>query len=526
MEVAQPTSLPPSVLVVEPSGVGTITIDLEEGLLGSECARVCTSDEAERVLASSQDIDLVVIDLQFAGINRLEIIQRLHKTSPELPIVVLSDRQDPDLEPAVLEAGAEDLLWKGRRVEIELAKTVRRARSTRRRAQRLGAVSDELTGLANRGRILTRLAAVLERDMQAAMLFVDLDGFKAINDLFGHDTGDRVLVAAAKMLESYVRRTETVARWGGDEFVVLLEGKGAHIGAERVAKQILEGVTSLATEMNVRLGASVGMAISLAGETGEDLVQRADEAMYRAKRRGGQRVVRADGDRTDESLRFRMRDAHAGTAVCEVFTSGQESTQDIEALIGRSGIGDEDCGLIDALIALADGTVAADAVLALRLSGVPQNPDDVAETMEQLIINRQIDVSRFEVVVDASLTAMEPERSAVLFEHLKSLGIATVLRAFGGAAAVLEVATAYNWSAVELDVGVVRDLAAGGPRAVVVQGLVQIARALNLEVRAIGVTSARDAVALRGVGISQILGQPRTGARPAHELRVRYAQAS
>ncbi len=366
---------------------------------------------------------------------------------------------------------------------------------------------------------------MLERDTQAALLFIDLDGFKPINDSFGHETGDRVLVAVARLLESCVRRTETVARWGGDEFVILLEGDGAPIGAERVARQVVDGIAALATELNVKLGASIGTAVSFAGESSDELVQRADEAMYRAKRRGGHRVVQADADRTDDSLRFRMRDAHAGPAVCEVFTSGQESTQDLEALIGRGGIGAEDCGLLDALTALAEDTVAEDGVLALRLCGLPQDPDEVADAMGQLISDRKLDVSRFEVVVDASLIVTEPERGSALLEHLQRLGIATVLRAFGGAATVLEVATAYNWSAVELDVGVVRDLSAGGPRAVVVQGLVQIARALGLEVRATGVTSATDANALKAVGIAQILGPPRAGARPAHELRPRYAQA-
>jgi diguanylate cyclase (GGDEF)-like protein/PAS domain S-box-containing protein len=165
------------------------------------------------------------------------------------------------------------------------------------------AVHDPLTGLANRALLLDRLDHALARaDRRAgtlAVLYVDLDGFKAVNDAWGHAVGDEVLQTVAERLTGAIRPEDTVARFGGDEFVVLCEDLTEPFDAIRVARRILE---ELCRPIGHRTGtcclsASIGFALAEGPTTGTALIEAADHAMYRAKQRGGAAVELAGGIR-------------------------------------------------------------------------------------------------------------------------------------------------------------------------------------------------------------------------------------
>lgn len=152
---------------------------------------------------------------------------------------------------------------------------------------------DTLTGLPNRvlfdDRLVTAMAAARREGTRASVLFVDLDGFKQINDGFGHDAGDKLLKETAKRLSSCVREVDTVARLGGDEFVIVLGNINNPAVSIAIAKMV---GTSLHRPFKlggneVRIGASIGIAhYPDDGETYESLVRAADSAMYRAKKSG------------------------------------------------------------------------------------------------------------------------------------------------------------------------------------------------------------------------------------------------
>jgi diguanylate cyclase (GGDEF)-like protein len=155
------------------------------------------------------------------------------------------------------------------------------------------AYHDPLTGLANRALFRARLTAAVERnrrdDRPVALLFVDLDDFKVVNDSLGHAAGDRVLQAVGERLRSCVRSVDTVARLGGDEFAVLLEGEVDH--PDRVGQRILAALRRPfdVDGRAVSVGASLGAAIPDGSEpalTPDALLRRADAAMYMGKRRG------------------------------------------------------------------------------------------------------------------------------------------------------------------------------------------------------------------------------------------------
>jgi diguanylate cyclase (GGDEF)-like protein/PAS domain S-box-containing protein len=154
------------------------------------------------------------------------------------------------------------------------------------------ALHDSLTGLPNRTLFGDRMQiahARVRRGGSLALLFCDLDGFKAINDRYGHDTGDQVLAEAAGRLSSVIRPSDTIARVGGDEFAVLCEGideRGAAVVAERLAHALVKPISTGRAE--VGLTASVGIVMSDdASESTQDLMIAADRAMYSAKRAGG-----------------------------------------------------------------------------------------------------------------------------------------------------------------------------------------------------------------------------------------------
>jgi diguanylate cyclase (GGDEF)-like protein/PAS domain S-box-containing protein len=150
---------------------------------------------------------------------------------------------------------------------------------------------DALTGLPNRGLLLDRLEQALARarrqQQRLGVLFLDLDGFKRINDVHGHAVGDQLLVAAAERLRTAIRAADTVARIGGDEFVVLLEALTDADDAERIAAQLQERLAQPWEVPGLRLhaGASIGVALYPEhGDSASALLRVADETMYRSKR--------------------------------------------------------------------------------------------------------------------------------------------------------------------------------------------------------------------------------------------------
>jgi diguanylate cyclase (GGDEF)-like protein/PAS domain S-box-containing protein len=187
------------------------------------------------------------------------------------------------------------------------------------------ALHDPLTGLPNRTVFLDRCEQALHTAARfeelAVVLFVDLDRFKVINDSLGHDAGDRLLVAVAKRLRLAVRPTDTIARFGGDEFTILCERLQTPDDARILAERVLD---LFATPFRVGgrevFGtASVGIALGCAPQRAEELVQDADAAMYRAKAQGGNRF-----DFFDEALRRESQQRLADYAALRRAVEGHE----------------------------------------------------------------------------------------------------------------------------------------------------------------------------------------------------------
>ncbi|MFB6264418.1 MAG: diguanylate cyclase domain-containing protein [Bradymonadaceae bacterium] len=200
----------------------------------------------------------------------------------------------------VLEALSESAL-----TELELRAEIARREKIEERLRR-AAILDPLTGLANRRLLWNRLGHAIDRAERTgavlAVLYIDLDNFKSINDSYGHSTGDELLTRIAERLQSTVRDQDTVSRLGGDEFVILLEGVGSTDEVEDAVERVHDNFVEPfeLTDGRVRCEASIGWILSRpAGERDgipsidepDELVEHADRAMYEAKRRGVAHLV-------------------------------------------------------------------------------------------------------------------------------------------------------------------------------------------------------------------------------------------
>jgi two-component system, cell cycle response regulator len=269
---------------------------LGQGSLGRfTVSRAATFAEAKQRLSSAR-YDAVLLDLILPDVEGLEAVKAVLAIAPDVPLVVLSGLDDERLALEAVLNGAQDYLIKGQGDAALLRRAIRHAIERKRVERELSQLAkfDPLTGLPNRLLFRDRLAQAVQRidrrDQVVALIFIDLDGFKAVNDRYGHATGDRLLKAVAGRLCRLVRRTDTVARLGGDEFTIILEGLRHADDAARVAEQVLRSLRQ-SFELGglvIELGASLGVAIaSHATEVPDMLTHRADVAMYRAKARGG-----------------------------------------------------------------------------------------------------------------------------------------------------------------------------------------------------------------------------------------------
>ncbi len=255
-------------------------------------------------LHRENDFDLILLDMHMPGMHGLEVMRQLHDIEKDAYLPVLAITGDQRYKISALEAGARDFITK----PFELAELDMRMRNTievrllykamteQSRLQEERALHDSLTGLPNRRLLADRIDIAMQharRHQQLmAVMYIDLDGFKQINDLHGHACGDDLLKEIANRLRDVMRKEDTVARIGGDEFVMVLSEIASADDVLRPASKILQ---ALGTPLNIS-----GVSMAVTGSIGvafyptdakdtEALIARADEALYSAKHAGKNR---------------------------------------------------------------------------------------------------------------------------------------------------------------------------------------------------------------------------------------------
>lgn len=273
--------------------------------------RVLVEHDLDKALLTARGpVDLLIVNASSRGFDGLRFAAQVRSDehSRNLPILAVIDPADRARLVKALDLGVNDILPRpidAQELAARVRTQIRQKRYTDFLRDKLDyslemAVTDQLTGLHNRRYMTGQLDALVERARHggepAAVLILDIDHFKAINDTFGHDAGDEVLSEFAVRLATNVRAVDLPCRYGGEEFVIVMPDtrvEDAHRIAERIRQQVagapfrvLDGKEQLSVTISIGVAASKGAA-----DTPEALLKRADEALYDAKQGGRNRVI-------------------------------------------------------------------------------------------------------------------------------------------------------------------------------------------------------------------------------------------
>jgi two-component system, cell cycle response regulator len=252
--------------------------------------------------------DLILLDLQMPGLNGFQVMKGLKEIEQGGYLPVLALTAQPSFKIAALEAGARDFISKPfdlmevhKRIHnmLEVRLLYKELAQYSKQQQEL-ALHDPLTGLPNRRLLEDRIATVLQhavrQNSKAAVMYLDLDGFKGINDTYGHAYGDEMLKMVARRLSGCSRKEDTVARVGGDEFVIVMGNIATLHDAQEPASKLIEAVSEpyLINGVSLKLSTSIGISLFPDdADTVETLIAVADLALYQAKRAGKNRCCAA-----------------------------------------------------------------------------------------------------------------------------------------------------------------------------------------------------------------------------------------
>ena len=406
------------------------------------------------------------------------------------------------------------------------------------RKARLASRHDALSGLPNRAFLLDELGARLAQAKPAelALIFIDLDGFKAINDAYDHETGDKLIRAVAAGLQSVVAGDGLIARLGGDEFAVLVTGESAAKRGEQIARRVLAFVKE-PFDIDGRI-ASIGASIGIAELGSEpldpsELMRRADIAMYDAKDNGRNRWRRFDATldlkRIEDltianELRAFIARGEFDVAYQPMVDSRDRSIVGVEALARwpKSSPRElppdrfipvaEEHGLIDSLSALILGIACRDMVqwhdlkLAVNISPVQiANPQLVPDII-RIAGEAGLPLHRLEVEFTESVLIRNPARAKQVIRELQGLGVTVALDDFGTGYASVGYLREYGFNKIKLDRSLTHSISTDIAAQQVVQGTILIAKGLSANIIAEGVETEEEAQLMRLSGCNQLQG--------------------
>ena len=421
-------------------------------------------------------------------------------------------------------------------------------RKTFEQRLRYDALHDSVTGLFNRTALTERLKYSIDRsrrhkDFLFAVLYLDLDRFKDINDSLGHAMGDQLLMATARMLEAILRPTDTVARLGGDEFVILLDDINDVRDATRVAERIHSGLrsTSLLSGHELFISASIGIVLSTSGYASpEDILRDADIAMYRAKSQGKDRFEIFDTLMRDRimqrlALENEMRLALERDELCvhyqPILLVQDQQLLGFEALVrwqnparGFMMPGDfigvaEDTGLIINL----DRWVLREGIrqmqewdqtfpglpalkLSVNISGKQVAQADLVEEVKLIIEETGFDAQRLNLEITESAVMDNYINTVEILAKLQTLGIQIQVDDFGMGYSSLSYLSRFPLNALKIDRSFVNALEKDDAHVKIVQAIVTMTHGLGMEVIAEGVESEIQLDQLTALGCESVQG--------------------
>jgi diguanylate cyclase (GGDEF)-like protein len=491
--------------------------------------------------------------VELDGVGRCRILGVRFQDAPDVQVVLARVGDDEFSEDEIM-------LLRGLVRSLELSARIGRAlqveRSLREASERQAAEAllDPLTSLPNRALFLDRLDVAVKRARRSggtvAVLYMDMDGFKDVNDSLGHAAGDELLIAVSARVRDAVRAPDTVARLGGDELGILVESTGGDESisavAERVARSLASPVHLQGRTMQP--SASIGIATSIDGavEPG-DLLRNADLAMYEAKRRLPGSCAQFVPDMhsalverlaIEEGLRAALERGELALEYQPVVELDTGAVCGLEALLrwdhptrGRLAPGEfmvaaEDSGLIVPIGEWVVGTAcrqlrdwrdgyegASDLNVAVNVSARQLDDDRIVEVVERALLDTGLPARR--LVLELTETALLSDRSADVLarlDRLRALGVTLALDDFGTGHSSLTHLMRVPASILKIDRSFVAQSDADGNATPITRSIVALAHDLGLDAVAEGIETEAHVQAVRSAGCR--FGQGYHFARP------------
>lgn len=402
------------------------------------------------------------------------------------------------------------------------------------------ALRDRLSGLSNRDGLGLAVDRFVEEARQTKrnvlLLYLDLDGFKEVNDSYGHGTGDQLIRAVAAGLDVLIPEDAVLARIGGDEFAIAFLSDAENAAALQLAEQILDFLAE-PLEVGRRIvvvGASIGIAMSSLGSIArEELVRRADLAMYKAKEAGRARMTlydpamdtdRAQRNALELDLRMAIESGDLTLAYQPLVDAATHEMNGVEALVrwNRPGHGPvspevfipiaETSGLIESLglFVLRKACETAKQWPELKISvnvspGQFRNPA-FTDYVRYVLKQTDIEASRVTLEITEGYMIQNPQRTRQSIERLKSLGVKVALDDFGSGFSSIGYLRQFGFDRIKIDRSLVTDITGDSRQREMLQATVALARALDIPVTAEGIETEEQAVALRLFGCDSLQG--------------------
>jgi diguanylate cyclase (GGDEF)-like protein len=525
----------------------------EQGSHNTQLTHVKCMSEAETHLAEHA-VDIILLDLGLSDAHGSGAVQRAHAAAPDVPLVVLTGLDDESLAVQALQQGAQDYLIRGQietrgllralRYAIE-RKTMERIAMATARQMAHAAEHDFLTGLPNRMLLNDRVGQAIvlaTRHMnKIAVLFLDLDGFKYINDSLGHPIGDKLLQSVAKRLADCIRGSDSVSRQGGDEFVVLLLDIEQAEDAAVTARRMLQAVAQPHSidQHDLHVTASIGVSVYPDdGLDAEALIKNADTAMYQAKENGrrsfqffkpAMNVRAVERQFIEEGLRRALERQELALHYQPKVNLVTGAITGAEALLrwthpARGSIAPaqfipvaEDSGLILPIgawvlrEACAQARAWMDAGLpvtsmAVNVSAMQFRDKNFLDGLFAILAETGFDPRSLELELTESVLMKHAEFTATILQILRKRGVRVAVDDFGTGYSSLSYLQKFPVDAVKIDQSFVRQISTAGEDTTIVKAVIGMARGLKLRVIAEGVETLEEAAFLRAYRCEEAQG--------------------
>jgi len=540
-----------SLLVVDDDDVDRERIRryLNNAEIGSKIDESSNLKEAMTAL-SNKNYDCVIVDYRLGVEDGLDVLRAIRSTLSEMcAVIMVTGLGDEEVAAEALRLGANDYLIKNQLNPSKLLKSILGAVHAVEMNSKIHDLAhfDTLTGLVTRHLLVDRVQQVVAHigrsEKIGALVFIDLDNFKPVNDLYGHESGDYVLVEIASRLRDSLRGTDTVSRIGGDEFVVLLAELNNISECKTLLHRVLINIESnirLPNGIDVNVSASVGVTtITDVNIDADTLLRRADQAMYQAKNSGKNKFIFFD---TAEEINLNHRmgflsRVEKGIEDDEFVLYYQPKVNivtgefvGVEALIRwvhpEKGILAPihfEKALSDPRIGVEIGEwVIGEAIrqyhiwesvgwnikISVNISPVHIQINDFIERLDSLLMKHSYDVSQkfLEFEVLESVSIKDIDHSSKVLEQCKERGIKIALDDFGTAYASLTYLKLLPLDILKIDQSFVDGLESDKDNIAIVKSIIALGNAFGYGLIAEGVETASQAQKLVELGCSQIQG--------------------